>query len=186
MGAVRPAAPVKLLCGLLAGSDALLQVARDRLADSFGPIDHTSPARVFDQTSYYTSEMGPNLLRQFVAFADLIAPDQLARAKLRTNALEHELAAAHPRPGGGRRVNLDPGYIDLGKLVLATTKDRTHRVYLGDGICAEVTLGFENRAWRVWPWTYPDYQLPEHQAFFTTVRDHLHQRRRATASGAPA
>jgi hypothetical protein len=114
--------------------------------------------------------MGIGLRKQFFAFHDLVAPDRLAEIKLITNGFEREAAAAgtwpEPRP-----LNLDPGILTLGKFHLATTKDQAHRIYLRDGIFAEVTLKFHAGTFEPWPWTYADYRLPAVIAFLNEARD---------------
>ncbi|RJP19813.1 MAG: DUF4416 family protein [Candidatus Abyssobacteria bacterium SURF_5] len=168
MGQVQTPRPVKLLVGMLAGSPALFAIAEKELIQKFGAVDVASELIPFDFTNYYAEEMGPNLLRKFVAFESLINPKELAPAKLYTNEVEREISQ---RLGSERRlINLDPGYIALSKLVLASTKDYSHRIYLGDGIFAEVTLHYANRRFNPWPWTYPDYKTEAYLHFFESVR----------------
>src|SRR5262249_32254219 len=143
----------------------------------FGPVGLTSAPFVFDQTSYYEATMGPDLRKQFFALRDLVSPDSLPAIKLRTNALESELAGRHGYPEP-RPLNLDPGYLSLGKLLLATTKDQSHRVYLRDGIFAEVTLRYQAGAYEPWPWTYADYRQECVRAFFQQARAYYRQRLR--------
>lgn len=169
--------PVKLICGLLGGDLDLLRRARQLLVRRFGPVDLESDLWAFDQTDYYEEEMGPGLKRRFLSFDRMTHPDALPGIKHDTNAIEEEItqqccALEIPRP-----VNLDPGYIDLGKLVLATTKDRSHRIYIGQQMYAEVTLHFMNGRWQTWPWTYPDYRRTEYHEFFLRVRERLRQQR---------
>jgi hypothetical protein len=183
MGRPRPATPVKLFCGLLAGDVDVLRRARQLLTHEFGAVDYATEPTPFAHTTYYQNEMGPNLLRVFVSFATLIRPDTLAELKLRTNALEDTIAEQYLLPESPRPVNIDPGYVDLGKVVLATTKDRAHRVYLQRGIFAEVTLQYHDGAWRVQPWTYPDYALPETHAFCDELRRRLRELRRSLGLG---
>ena len=182
MGKPRPARPVKLLVGLLGGDPDLLRRARQLLVRRFGPVDAESDLWPFDQTDYYQDEMGPGLQRWFLGFAPLIPPDQLADIKHETNAIEETIAADCALLDIARPVNIDPGYLDLSKLVLATTKDRAHRIYLGHGIYAEVTLQYAQGAWQVLPWTYPDYRRPEYHAFFSRLRDQYHQQQREGAA----
>ena len=115
------------------------------------------------------AQMGTGLLKQFCRAAGLYDPARLAQAKLLSNAWEQELAGsgeyAEPRP-----LNIDPGYVTLTKLVLASCKDRAHRIYLTDGIYAEECLYYLDRGWRSRPWTYPDYQRADFQAFFVQAR----------------
>jgi hypothetical protein len=177
MGAIQPAEKVKLIAGLLAGDEGLLAVARDHLETTVGPIDRASEVWPFDHTRYYEGELGPTIIRQFVSFAAPAPMDHLADLKLTTNHLEWQIAAGEGKSPSARPVNIDPGYITLAKLVLATTKDRTHRIYLRDGIYAEVTLRFEKGAWRPWPWTYPDYAAPTYHDFFAQVRASFKEQR---------
>jgi hypothetical protein len=118
--------------------------------------------------------MGTDLRKVLWAFRDLIDPARLPEIKLAANALEESLAARGLYPEA-RPVNLDPGYLVLGKFVLATTKDQAHRLYLRDGIFAEVTLHYQAGAFRPWPWTYADYRLDEVIAFLGSARDYYRQ-----------
>ena len=168
MGQISTPQPVKLFVGMLAGRTGLFEIAEAELSEKFGPIDTAGQVARFDFTDYYEAEMGPNLLRKFVGFERLINPKELASAKLFTNDLEERISE---RFGGRRRlVNLDPGYISPSKLVLASTKDYSHRIYLGDGIFAEVTLHFANKRFNPWPWTYPDYKAGDYRRFFEAMR----------------
>ena len=119
--------------------------------------------------------MGPGLLKQFVAFRDLVRPEALAPIKLQTNVLESQLAELGLFPEV-RPLNLDPGILTLGKFLLATTKDQQHRIYLRDGIFAEVTLRFQFGAFEPWPWTYADYRRPEVHAFLQSARTYYRDR----------
>jgi hypothetical protein len=140
----------------------------------WGAIALQSEVFAFDQTQYYAATMGPDLKKQLVAFATLLDPGDLAWWKLQSNAIEQrriaQFPAAVPRP-----VNIDPGYVTEAKLVLASTKDRDHRIYLGQGIYAEITLYYHRRAWQSSRWTYADYQRPEYHAFLSNCRDYLRQ-----------
>jgi hypothetical protein len=157
---------VKLVIGMLAADRDLLAHAAEELAALYGPVDYASPVLPFEFTDYYTQEMGTGLGRQFVSFRDLISPEDLPRIKLQTNALEGRWVRE-----GRRQVNLDPGYLCAGKVVLATTKDQQHRLYLGHGIFGEVTLRYRQGAYAPWEWTYPDYRSPEYLAIFAAIRD---------------
>ncbi|MCP4251244.1 MAG: DUF4416 family protein [bacterium] len=170
MGTVRPPRRVKLFCGLLTGDADLLAEARRRLGKQLGSIDSASNVWPFEATDYYRDELGPDVLRQFVSFADLISVERLPDIKRLTNSLELRFGEDLAMPEGLRPVNLDPGYLTLSKLVLATTKDHAHRLYIGGGMYAEVTLRFEQGGWHPWPWTYPDYAAPTYRAFFAEVR----------------
>lgn len=166
MGIAKQPQPVKLIASLFAGRPMLLEASRRRLEEAFGPTDYQSEQLPFDHTDYYTPEFGPNLVRTILAFERLVDPGSLATIKRRTNDLETEWQVE-----GRRQVNVDPGYVSLSKLVLATTKNHAHRIYLTDGIYAEVTLHYRDGAFQGFPWTYPDYASPPYRALFGEIRD---------------
>jgi hypothetical protein len=174
MGRIKSPKPAKLICGLIGADPDLLARARGLLAKQVREIESVSDIWPFDTTDYYKDEMGVGLQRQFVSFAGLLTqPDRLAEIKRLTNDIEQRIADDVLDPEIPRPVNLDPGYLTLSKLVLATTKDYSHRIYLQAGIFAEVTLHYESGGWQPWPWTYPDYAAPTYHAFFTQVREAL-------------
>jgi hypothetical protein len=142
------------LAGVLAASPELLASARARLEARLGPVASASEPYRFGHTAYYTEEMGADLLRQFLVFRGLRPAEELADWKRDSNALEQVLGG---NSHGGRQVNIDPGYLAPGKLVLASTKDHMHRIYLRDGIFAEVTLRVHKGRFVTWDWSYPDY-----------------------------
>ena len=163
--------PVKLITGLIFTPEAPMATVRRQLQAAYGQIDGETAILPFVWTRFYEREMGPTLQRQFWSFEALIAADALAEIKRQTNATERTFAGH----GGQRRINLDPGYIDLAKLVLATTKDQQHRLYLGQGIYAEVTLRFTGGRFVPWDWTYPDYRTATYLTFFDAVRQRYRQ-----------
>jgi hypothetical protein len=171
MGAIRSLKPVNLICGLISSDPDLMTRAVKLMTQHQGATDAVSEVWPFDYTDYYAVEMGEGLLRQFVSFAQLIDPAQLAGIKILTNNLERRINYDLGLPEEQRRVNLDPGYLTLSKLVLATTKDYSHRLYIGSGIFAESTLHYENGHWMAWPWTYPDYGGTRYHPFLTQVRE---------------
>jgi hypothetical protein len=159
-----------LLVAAASRHDAALEWARLRIEATFGPLALASHAFDFTETDYYAATMGGDLKKQFLAVERLIDPGQLAQIKRQTNEWEADYAAAglHSEP---RPLNLDPGYVTAAKLVLASTKDHAHRLYLQDGIYAEVTLAYRHRAWQPLEWTYPDYRRADYQEFFTRCRE---------------
>jgi hypothetical protein len=165
MHSMKSPEPAKLIVAMLAGRTDALAAAAPRLAEVYGPVDYTSSLLPFTVSSYYAAEMGPALSRQFLAFANLIQPDELPAIKLGTIALEADFAV-----DGRRTANLDPGYLCAGKLVLATTKNQQHRLYLGQGIYGEVALRYRASAWQPWEWTYRDYRSPEYAQVFADIR----------------
>ena len=166
MGSVSRPQPFKLIVGLISAKEGHLTKARDILSGKFGKIDFESGTLQFNHTDYYESEFGKDLKRKFLSFAKLIPPQQLWGIKIYTNKVEQKLA--HNRR---RQVNIDPGYIDASKLVLLSTKDFIHRIHLGGGIFAEVTLFFKDKTFNPWPWTYPDYRTTQYLGIFNNIRD---------------
>ena len=165
MGTAKQPQPVKLVASTFAGRQSLLEAACARLEEAYGPVDYQSELLPFDHTDYYTPEFGPGLVRVILAFERLIDPSDLVAVKVQTNALEAEWLVK-----GHRQVNVDPGYVSFSKLVLATTKNHAHRIYLTDGIYAEVTLHYRDGAFRGFPWTYPDYASPRYCVLFEEIR----------------
>lgn len=161
--------PVKLVVGILAADKGCLEPAVETLQSTFGTVDFLSEIWPFDQTSYYKDQTGEHILRQFVSIEKLIAPGELAGIKHRTNELEQQLAGRLnsdlPRP-----VNFDPGIIEASKLILATTKNYSHRIYIGKKMYAEVTLIYDKGKWQPLPYTYPDYKEQCYHDFFSKVR----------------
>ncbi|MSU79395.1 MAG: DUF4416 family protein [Gemmataceae bacterium] len=147
----------------------------DRLVSRFGPMALRSADFSFHHTKYYHSTMGTNLLKRLIVFDPIIAADCLPEVKRFTIALEQELAATKRYPEE-RPVNIDPGLIQLGKFMLATTKDQAHRIYLKDDIFAEVTLRFQAGAFEVWPWTYSDYREESVREFLGQGRTLLYEK----------
>jgi len=166
MGTAHEPQPVKLIVSLLTGEPALLEYVKAVLSLAFGPIDLESAILPFDHTDYYAAEFGAGLQRQIVTFERLVDPGDLPAIKRQTNALEQSLTDRVQR-----RVNIDPGYVSLGKLVLASTKDHAHRLYVGQGMYAEVTLTYQRGRFRPWPWTYPDYGSEKYCDVFAWIRE---------------
>jgi hypothetical protein len=149
--------------------------ASERLEAVYGPICARSEMYSFTQTAYYEAAMGRDLLKQLWAFDHLVSLDSIAPIKRQANALEEELAALKRFPEA-RPLNIDPGFLTLGKFQLATTKDQAHRVYVGEGIYAENTLRFQEGAFEPWPWTYADYRLPQVREFLVHQRARYQER----------
>jgi len=161
--------PVKLICAIIYSDENIGAQAVWELENLYGPADVVSEPFNFDQTDYYEPEMGKNLLRKFLAFERLIDASELAGIKRATNDIEKKLAvgASVLRP-----VNLDPGYIALSKLVLASMKDFSHRIYLGGGVYGEITLMYRS-GWRTLEWTFPDFASGRYFDFLTRARNKL-------------
>jgi hypothetical protein len=178
MGVPTQPPPVKLFIALLSADPVLFEAVSGQLQQRYGPIDSRSSILPWDMTNYYREEMGENLSRQFIAFESLLSPEDLVRIKLETNV--DEIAQAQPaEPNGRRRINLDPGYLDASKIVLASTKGQAHRLYLSQGIYAEITLLFHHGEFHPFLYTYADYCWPETHAFFRQVRKQYLEQLRA-------
>lgn len=170
MGLIRPAELAKLFTAILCGDERLLDTARERLTSSLGPIDIISPIYPWTHTKYYEKEMGTELKRVFFFFEDLFQPDMLPDIKNMTNEIERHFSEKATTGMPGRHVNIDPGYLTLSKVVLASTKDYSHRIYIGKGIYGEVTLYFRDKTYQPFPYTYPDYRSKEYIELFNMVR----------------
>jgi len=157
--------PVKLIFAFIFKERGSLNLAKNLLKKHFGEIDFVSPVFSFNYTRYYEKEFGRELNRLFVSFKGLINPGELPKIKVFSNKIEKKLSNDN-----NRLINIDPGYIDLAKLILASTKDYSHRIYLGKGVFAETTLVFEGKSYKPWPWTYPDYGSEEYISVFNKIR----------------
>jgi hypothetical protein len=177
MGQIRQVEPVKLFVGMLSAYPAALADAEAALVEPFGRIDVRSDLFAHEFTEYYRDEMGHPLVRLFVSFERLVGPEQMPAVKRLTNEIEDRMAAEGQWPVV-RPMNLDPGYIAPSKLVLASTKDFSHRIHLQGGIYAEVTLRYVRGDWKELEWTYPDFRTPAYHKFFTQVRTRLMEQRR--------
>ncbi|MDD4894559.1 MAG: DUF4416 family protein [Candidatus Omnitrophica bacterium] len=166
MGKIRAYHPVKLIIGFIFKDAEALNKAEGALKRRFGRTDYESQVLNFTQTDYYESEFGANLKRKFISFTKLIHPKYLPQIKIITNKLEEKLSGEN----GKRLINIDPGYLDMAKLVLASTKDYNHRIFLDKGICAEITLSYKGKSFAPWEWTYRDYKTAEYIAIFNHIR----------------
>ena len=177
MGTPQKPEPVKLFVGMISARAELLDEAGRMLAEEFGPMDGRSADIPFDFTDYYAPTMGGGLMRRLVSFANLMDPGRLAEVKLATNRIEQAIARARTTDVK-RPVNLDSGYLSPAKVVLATVKDYSHRIYLGQGIYAEVTLRHHKGRYEPWEWTFPDYRTEAYLEFFAATRKRLMDQKR--------
>ena len=158
-------------CALVIGVLSAIEDKREEIIKSlekeFGPIEATSPVLDFPYTDYYDSEMGQRPVRYLLLFENLVDPSDLADIKTETNKIEKEFADEN----GNRRVNLDPGILSLANFILATCKDRSHRIPLKDGIYGETTLIYQDHDFQALPWTYADYRSDDVRAILRSFRD---------------
>ncbi len=166
---------VKMITSIFSREEKLIQKAILQMKILFGPTDWISETFPFNRTRYYAKEMGWPLYRKFISFSRLIYPDSIVDIKLTTNNIENE-----HRFNKKRQINIDPGYISLERLVLATGKNYTHRIYLTKGIYADLTLVFQAGTFHPLLWTYPDYKDEAIISCFNMVRNnylqHLRQK----------
>jgi hypothetical protein len=183
MGTPREPKPVKYFVALLSAERDLLSAVEGALTAILGTIDARSEVLAWTVSKFYEKEMGPGLLRRFVSFESLASPGKLVDIKLATQRMEEKYRRT-TKSGLGRRVNLDPGYVESGKVVLASTKNANHRIYLHSGVYAEATLQFYDGEFHGYPYSYPDYLWPETMAFLTSLRAlYLDQARRSGSVG---
>jgi hypothetical protein len=170
MRELRCPVPAYFFVAMLCQDNLLLSRAKDELITFFGPVDYESAANPFLYTDYYEKEFGKDLKRQFVFFARPRDPHEIVEAKKITVQLEESMG----RGKGGRivrQVNIDPGYLTQAKLVLASSKDFSHRIYLGSGVFAEVTLSFKEGSYRPHSYTFPEYRDESNIALFNRMRE---------------
>ena len=176
MGQPAPHPPALLLLAAFSRYDTALDGARQMAVEAWGPIALESPRFDFTETRYYDATMGSDLKKVFFAFERPFDPADLIEIKLQTNDWEDRYAAGaglpEPRP-----LNLDPGYLTQAKLVLASTKDFAHRIYLTRGIYAEITLQYKHRRWQHHEYTFPDYRRADYQAFFSECREWMREKK---------
>jgi hypothetical protein len=165
VGKINIPPPAKLIVGLIYRDSLQKEKVLWLLKKRFGEIDYSTVELPFDYTSYYYPEFGRPLKRIFISFKRLFPQDSLSGIKAYANVLEKRLSIK-----GRRGINIDPGLLSLGKLILATTKDHAHRLYFGKGIFGEVTLFFQGGTFRPWQWTYPDYCSKEYIGIFNAIR----------------
>ncbi len=166
----KPCAPdvALLFVGMLYGQEEYLSISEDKLREAFGESVVESFPMPWDYSDYYRPELGSPLWRKFIFFRDMISPETLCSIKLITNRIEESLSI-----GGKRHINIDPGYLTLHSVVLASTKNYSHRIYMGRGIYAEVTLVYSNGKYRPHLFTYRDYSCDEYMELFVRARKFL-------------
>ena len=175
MGLVKQPPPSVRFAAVFSHSQEVLARVWPRLEAVWGPVAVLGTAFHFVESEYYLKTMSPgatHLCKQLGVFVTPYDPGQLAQDKLQSNAWEEEWGREWGVGEGSLRlVNIDPGYMSMTKLVLASTKNREHRLYLHSGIYAEVTLAFRDQRWQAFPWTYADYQRQDGLEYLTRARE---------------
>lgn len=174
MREIRSPIPVKLFIGMLSPEPALFDVCADILCREYGPVDYQSEIVPWSNSDFYQEEMGAGIQRKFIFFERLMDPGDLPSIKINTIGIEKSLVVQEGNRAR-RRINLDPGYVTEAKVVLATTKDYSHRLFIGEGIYAEVTLRYGNkeRSFIPFDYTYLDYCSETYTAMFNKARSLL-------------
>jgi hypothetical protein len=167
MGTVKPPAPVFFFASIIFGDSGILSAVEKELMEQVAPFAEKTAVMAFTQSDYYAPEMGSGLARYLVLFLPLKEREELREIKVQTNDIEQMFSREGRRP-----VNIDPGYIALEHVVLATTKGYSHRIYLGKGIYADLTLVFEKGTYCGLRWTYPDYGSQEFIGLLNGWREH--------------
>jgi len=157
--------PVKYFIGALYSDQRLLEQAKQQCLDKIGVIEQLSEPFPFDVTPYYNEEMGRPIFRMFFSFRELRSPGDLALLKVSCNGIEENLAV-----DGSRKVNLDIGYLDFHKMILASAKYNGQKIYLDHGVYADPTLIFENGKFQALENTFPDFKSGAYSDFFYTLR----------------
>lgn len=157
--------PVKFVAAVIYSSEKVYAQAKKVLQRKYGDIDYESLALEFKFTEYYAKEMGCPLFRRFISFRRLIPADRFAGIKRFCIKIEKKFAESNKR-----RINIDPGYLNEAKFVLTTTKDFFHRIYLGKGVFAEVTLYYRDKNYCDFGTTYPDYRSPQYKSILIAIR----------------
>lgn len=166
MKAIKKMKKVKLIIGMLYSDKNLFEIAKMKLIKYFGKIDYESKPILFNYTDYYNKEMGIPIFRVYISFEKLIFPYKLGKIKLITNKIEDSLKSEK-----GRKVNIDPGTLSLSNLILATTKNYSHRIPISKRIYGEVTLIYRNKRFNDLEWTYPDYKDDKNKQHFLKIRE---------------
>jgi len=179
LGRIEEPQPARLFVSLISSEDGVLRKTLEDLQNCFGATDQISERFPFSFTDYYRKEMGEQLFRHFVSFGRLIRMSDLPGIKRSTNDLEK----AYCTPEGNRRINIDPGYVCLSHIILATTKGYAHRPYLRDGIYADLTLIYLEKSFRALDWTYPDYRQREVIELFNRFRKSYHEQLKGKEPG---
>ena len=176
MGTIHDPLQVLPITAIFSRHPQALAWAAEKIRAEWGEVALKSEPFAFEQTHYYDVTMGTSLRKQFLVTLPLMTPDELVERKHQSNAWEELYAREFPHDEP-RPLNIDPGYLDMGKLVLASSKDFAHRIYMARGIYAEITLFYRHGQWCDHPWTFPDYRENTYHPFFHQCRHLLRTHR---------
>ena len=164
---------VKFFCGILHSNEEILEQAKKLLIEKYGDIDYISESFSFAVSDYYQPEMGWPIYRLFYSFEKLINPKDIAKIKIECNSIEDQLAIEDKR-----KVNIDPGYLDYDKMVLASAKYNGQKIYLDYGIYADLTLRYEKGNFYPYPWSFPDFKEERYNKTFLRIRENFKLQRK--------
>jgi len=159
--------PAQLIVFILQADSAWTVDLVRILEDQWGPIRHRGTFQPFDQTAYYTPEMGTGLFRAVASFERLIDPGEAAREKLNAIALERRVAV----PDAGRCYNFDIGYMDPDKVVLPSCKQGPWKIYWGEGIWLDIVMHYAKGAFSGSPWSFEDFLRNPYQRDLLLIRE---------------
>lgn len=157
--------PVKFLLAITSNQEKMATTVLNEFKTDFGIVDSQSGVFPFNHTNYYEKEMGSGLSKEFYSFKVINEPEYLAQMKIKATEIE-----GNSLTGGNRTVNIDPAYLELSKLVVASSKNFSHRIYIGKGVFGDIQLQYRAAKFIGNPWTYPDYLTSQSLSFFTKVR----------------
>ncbi len=175
MGILHPHPPVKLICGLLCHPDQPVQAVHLAIEKRWGPIAAQTEWFDFSHTPYYRKEMGDGLKKQYLSIDPLVPIDRMPEIKLESNETEKRFTR-----DGNRRANIDPGYLADAKILMITTKNLAHRVYVGRNLFVDLQLIYKKDSYYPMPWAFADMREPKVIQFFNTVRERYQEQLRAT------
>ena len=158
----------KWIMAILSGENILPETLYQALEKTFGPVQYKGPAFPFETTDYYENEFGTHLNRRFIAFEGLDTPEKLVSLKLSAMRLEAEW-----QRDGKRWFNLDIGYMDADKVVLASFKRGPCKLYLGDGVYADLLLKYSQGHFDAMPWAFSDFKDGRYQKSLLVIREKL-------------
>ncbi len=165
MGLIIQSPPVKLIAAVMIAPSVSADEAVSVITNEWGVVDLALDWYAFDHSDYYAGEFGPSLKKAFFSFETLVDAETMPAVKIRSNRLEDGFCR-----DGKRALNIDPGYIADAKLIMPTTKNLSHRVYVGQGIYADQQLMYHGKTFNTMPWTFADYKQPAVIDFFNRVR----------------
>jgi len=175
LGVIHPHPPVKLICGVLRHPDQPVQAIHLAIEQRWGPIAEQTVWFDFSHTQYYKKEMGDGLKKQYLSIESLVAVDRMPAIKMESNNAENQFSKE-----GRRRANIDPGYMADAKVLMVTTKNLAHRVYIGQNLFVDLQLIYKKDSYYPTPWAFADIREPVVIRFFNTVREGYQRQLRAT------